>query len=42
MSVCELYNEVVRDLLNHANEVNIAAYGDNRLSEVEVMGVCEV
>lgn len=41
MSVCELYNEVVRDLLNHASEVNIASYGDNRLSEVEDAGVRE-
>ena len=36
MSVCELYNEVVRDLLNDAKEANIASYGGNYLTEVGV------
>lgn len=34
MSVCELYNEVVRDLLNGAKEASVAAYGGNHLTEV--------
>ena len=36
VSVCELYNEVVRDLLNGAKEASVAAYGGNHLTEVGV------
>ena len=34
MSVCELYNETVKDLLNKGERVSTVSYGENQLSEV--------